>query len=240
MNSHEQLYIHIYICMQNHNDDTIKTSETVLFEKYTPHFIERVVCERALETEQNCNILTSTPMALTAFLSRSPELLNQRPGGPASLGAGFLYRILSPTDWTSCAPSYIIVWYPPSCERHKLHSFNPSTVKVIFGYSLTRCTCYLRWCIFYFDSPARSEVNIQHIYTFEQLFSCNYLFLCKEFWFNTNFKNVENWNCFCSGIYISQMGIFAVKILMVKTRRFHKRNNCLILLEQRTIHIIQI
>ena len=29
--------------------------------------------------------------------------------GPTLLGADFLYRILSPTDWTSCAPSYIIV-----------------------------------------------------------------------------------------------------------------------------------
>ena len=28
--SHEQLYIHIYICMQNHNDDTIKSSDTDL------------------------------------------------------------------------------------------------------------------------------------------------------------------------------------------------------------------
>ena len=33
----------------------------------------------------------------SAFLSSSPGLLNQGPGGPASLGAGFLYRILSPT-----------------------------------------------------------------------------------------------------------------------------------------------
>ena len=36
-------------------------------------------------------------LAITAFLSRSPGLLNQGPRGPASLGAGFLYRILSPT-----------------------------------------------------------------------------------------------------------------------------------------------
>ena len=50
-----------------------------------------------LETEQNCNILTPTRLAVTAFLSRSPELLNREPGGPASLGAGFLYRVLSPT-----------------------------------------------------------------------------------------------------------------------------------------------
>ena len=61
------------------------------------------MCERELETEQNCNILTPTLLAITPFLSRSPELLNRGPGGPASLGAGFLYRILPPTrlipDW---------------------------------------------------------------------------------------------------------------------------------------------
>ena len=130
-------------------------------------------------------------MATIPFLSRSPGLLNREPGGPASLGAGFLYRILSPidlicnssigglrahsagcwlslpflspTDWTSCAPSYIIVRRPPSsCGRHKSHSFNPSTVKVIFWYSSTGCTCYLHRCISYFDSPVGSEVNIQH------------------------------------------------------------------------------
>ena len=34
--------------------------------------------------------------------------------GPTLLGAGFLDRILSPIDWTSCALSYIIVQCPPS------------------------------------------------------------------------------------------------------------------------------
>ena len=44
------------------------------------------------------------------------------------------------------------------------HSFNPSTVKVIISwYSSTGCTCYLHSCISYFDSPAGSEVNIQHL-----------------------------------------------------------------------------
>ena len=71
--------------MQNHNNDTIKTSDTVPLEKYTTLF-ERVVCERELETEQNCNILTPTLMAITAFLSHPPGLLNRGPGGPASLG----------------------------------------------------------------------------------------------------------------------------------------------------------
>ena len=76
--SHEQLYIHM--CMQNHND-AIKTSGHSSLEKYTSHFIERVVCERELETEQNCNILTPTLLAITAFLSHSPGLLNRGPGG---------------------------------------------------------------------------------------------------------------------------------------------------------------
>ena len=73
------------------------------------------MCERELESEQNCNILTLTLLAMTAFLFRSPGLLNR---GPTLLGAGFLYRILSPmgmvsklTDFLSSL-SYIIVQRP--------------------------------------------------------------------------------------------------------------------------------
>ena len=124
---HDQLYKHI--CMRNHYDDTIKTSNTV-FQKNIPlTLFERVVCERELETGQNCNILTPTLLAITAFLSRSPGLLNRGPGGqpcwvlafstaschqrvwspnsqsgvPRRLlpGAGFLYRILCPTGLVS-------------------------------------------------------------------------------------------------------------------------------------------
>ena len=156
-------------------------------EKYTSHFIERVVCERELETEQNSNILTPSLLAITAFLFRSPGLLNWGPllgavfstasflhlsdlqtaqsgaWGLPLLGAGFLYRILTPTslvfkltDFLS-SQSYIIVQSPPSsCGRHKLHSFNPSIVKATLCYSSTGCTCDLHRCISYFDSPAGS------------------------------------------------------------------------------------
>ena len=72
--------------MQNHN--TIKTSKDSSLEKYTPHYIERVVCERELETEQNCNLLNPTLLAITAFLSRSPGLLNRGAWEPTLLGAG--------------------------------------------------------------------------------------------------------------------------------------------------------
>ena len=81
--------------------------------------------------------------------------------------SGFWFSLLHliSNDWTSCAPSYIIIQRPPSsCGRHKSHSFNQSTVKVIFWYSSTGCTCYLHRCISYFDSPAGSEVNIQQLY----------------------------------------------------------------------------
>ena len=159
--SHDQLYKHI--CMQHHNDDTIKTSGHSSLEKYTSHFIERVVCERELETEQNCNILTPTLMAITMFLSRSPGLLNRGPGGPASLGHVPHSSIFSPTDWTSCALSFIIVRQPPSsCGHHKSHSFNPSMVKVIFWYPSTVFTCYLHRSISYFEARLgrRSIYNI--------------------------------------------------------------------------------
>ena len=92
-----QCCILICRCMQNHNDDTIRTSEDASLEKYTSHFIESAVCERELETEKNCNILTPTPMAITAFLSCSPRLLNLGPGGPASLGHGPHSSVFSPT-----------------------------------------------------------------------------------------------------------------------------------------------
>ena len=167
---------------RQHNKDKQHRS----LEKYTFHFIERVVCERELETKQNCNILTPTLMAITAFLSHSPELLNQWPGGPASLGHGPHSSILSPTataqlgawgppllvlvlstasylqlTWTSCRRGYIIIWRPLFFLRaSQFHTqFNPTTVKVISWYSSTRCTCYLHRCISCFDSLA--GVNMQ-------------------------------------------------------------------------------
>ena len=57
-----------------------------------------------LEAEQNCNILTPTLMAITAFLSRSPRLLNRGPGGPASLEHVPHSSIFSPTDLNFLSP----------------------------------------------------------------------------------------------------------------------------------------
>ena len=60
------------------------------------------MCERELETEQNCSILTPTLLAITAFFSRSPGLLNRGPGAqhlrvPVFSTASYLQLVWSPT-----------------------------------------------------------------------------------------------------------------------------------------------
>ena len=145
---------------------------TLSFRKIYLSLYWKAICEWDLETEQSCNILIPTLMAISVSC---PFSLAAQPGtwGTAFLGGGFLYRILYPTDWISCALSYIIVQRRPSiCRRHKLHSFNPSTVKVILCYSSTGGTCYLHRCISYFDSPAGSEDNIQQSSLTYQNFTC--------------------------------------------------------------------
>ena len=75
------------------------------------------MCERELETEQNCNILTSPALPDIAVCRfRSPGLLNWGPGGPTSLGHVLIpassHQLVSKlTDFLS-SPSYIIVPSP--------------------------------------------------------------------------------------------------------------------------------
>ena len=111
------MYIYTYTC-RIHIDAIIKTSED-FFKKYTSHFIERVVYERELETEQNCNILTSPLLWTSALsLSCSPGLLNWRPRGSLCWVLVFStiscqQQVWSPklTDFLS-SPSYITVQSP--------------------------------------------------------------------------------------------------------------------------------
>ena len=91
------LYTHIINMLIYIQTQWIMTSEDFFRKICTSHFIARFACERELETEQNYNILTQTPMAISVvsfsfFRAAQPE--DQR---PTLLGAGFLYRILSPT-----------------------------------------------------------------------------------------------------------------------------------------------
>ena len=78
----------------------------------------KVYCERELETEQNCNILTPTLMAISVVSFSFSRVAQPEAWGPTPLGAGFLYHILSPTGLVSkltdflSSPSYIIVQSP--------------------------------------------------------------------------------------------------------------------------------
>ena len=53
------------------------------------------MCERELETEQNCNILTLTLLAITVFLSRSLGLLNRGPESPLCWVLAFLPHLVT-------------------------------------------------------------------------------------------------------------------------------------------------
>ena len=67
-----------------------------------------------MESEQNCNILTTTLMAIPAFLSRSHGLLNREPGCPASLGHCPHSSIFSPahlnSNYSIGAPDGPLCW----------------------------------------------------------------------------------------------------------------------------------
>ena len=84
--------------------------------------------------EQNGNILTPTLMAITAFPSHSPGLLNQGPGGLASLGHGPHSSIFFPTATVQSGASSAGCWFSlphlfSNCLTSCLH----------LGYIIVRC-----------------------------------------------------------------------------------------------------
>ena len=97
-------------------------------EKYTSHFIERVVCERELETEQRLQYIDPPNSSGYHSLSFPFSWIAQ----PGALGPSLCWdMVLIPAFslqliWTSCSRGYIIIWHPPtSCECHNSHSIQP-------------------------------------------------------------------------------------------------------------------
>ena len=77
------------------------------------------MCERELETKQNCNILTPTLMAISVVSFLFSRAAQPEARGPSFLlSAGFIYHILSPTSGLQkltnflFSPSYIIAQSP--------------------------------------------------------------------------------------------------------------------------------
>ena len=65
--------------MQNNNDDTIKTSDTVLKKNIPLTLLKELYVRGIWRLNKDCNILTPDFTAITVFLSRS-GLLNRGPG----------------------------------------------------------------------------------------------------------------------------------------------------------------
>ena len=109
------LHSHMQAIIKNHNDYIKKTSDSVLREIYLSLYLKGLCVRGSWRPNRT---VTYWPSLIwpSAFLYRSPGFLNRRPS--SLLGAGFLYRILSPTGlvsktvWISCALSYIIVQRP--------------------------------------------------------------------------------------------------------------------------------
>ena len=149
-----------------HNDIMI-TSDTVLKEIYLSLYLKGL-CVRGSWTPNRTATYWPPLLWPSAFLSRSPGLFNRGPVAQplwvlVFSTASSQQRVFLQTNWlpvftelyNNSTPTFF-VW------ASQVHSFNPSTVKVIFWYSLSRCTCYLHSCISCFDSPGESLVNIQH------------------------------------------------------------------------------
>ena len=136
--SEGQTYVtYSYACRNIFN--TIKTSGHSSLEKYTSHFIrkgdERVCVRGELETEQRLQHIEPPPSSsgyssISFPFSWGPSLCCELVLTPRTGTTDF--KLWSPTNRTSVAPGYIIVWHPPaSCGVTIRTQFNPSTVKVI-------------------------------------------------------------------------------------------------------------
>ena len=112
-----------------------------------------------------------TLLAITAFLSHSPGLLNRGPGGPASAATWFSFQhLLSPTYlnllslglYNNLTPTYFLrASHFTLNSTHRQSRYIPDI--------LTRRTCYLHRCISHFDSLA--GVNMQHFPEHQMQFS---------------------------------------------------------------------
>ena len=72
----------IWRCMYNHNNDTIKTSDTVLRKIYLSLYLKGLSVRGSWRPNRTTTYWP--PLLLPSdFLSRSPGLLNRRPGGSA-------------------------------------------------------------------------------------------------------------------------------------------------------------
>ena len=97
--------IYIYICIQNHNDTIIMTSDT---EKYTSHFIwkgskkvtQGFIVRGSWRPNRTATYWPPLLWPSVLCLSRSLGLLNRRPGGPLRWVLAFSTRSYHQRVWS--------------------------------------------------------------------------------------------------------------------------------------------
>ena len=109
----------LYCYLQHHNDTIIKTQEVFFRKICSSHFIARVekgysrfACERELEIEHNCNILTPYSYGRQRCVFLILQGCSTGGPGPTLLGVDFLYCILSASslDPNSSGPQASSAW----------------------------------------------------------------------------------------------------------------------------------
>ena len=109
--SHDQLYKHICICMQNHNDTMIKMSEDTVLRKIYLSLYSKGLC--VWESWRPNRTTTYWPPHSYGHQRYFTVLQGCSTGSPGvQLSAGCwlsLPHLVSKTAWISCALSYIIV-----------------------------------------------------------------------------------------------------------------------------------
>ena len=119
--------IELVLYTQHNNKDERHNS----LEKYTSHFIERVVCERELETEQNCNILASRHSSVSFSFS---VVAQPKARGPSSLldaafsTVSFLQLFWSP-NCPIGGPKSPFCWVLFSLQHHFSNSLIPKLIE---------------------------------------------------------------------------------------------------------------
>ena len=159
------LYSHI-IHIQNNKDAMITTTQS--FRKIYLWLYLKVLCVRGSWRLNRTATYWSPFLWPSAFLSRSPGLLNQR---PSSAGCCFLYSILSPTGLVSKTQSGVSKAPSAGCWLSLPHLVSKLTVFLSsLSYIIVQSpTQYLpitghrnmHFCVFGMACLAGSEVNIQ-------------------------------------------------------------------------------
>ena len=177
------------MCMQNHNDTIIKTSEDFFRKICTSHFICKVACEWELEAEQRLQYIDAHSYGYQRCVFLVLLMFNRRPGGsalcwvlafsaasclqrvsklnrgsrgPLLLGGGFLYHNLPLTSLIS--NSLGILRAPSAGGGFPYHIFSPTRL-ISNSLGVPRAPSAGWWLSLLHPSPTRTPTPWLPVFT---------------------------------------------------------------------------